>query len=157
MCHGLFGSRKIGPDVGLRLWIERIVRKSKSVYLCYPGWFIRKFRTPPLPRNPAAKVLVHVGCGELNDPRFINVDARAMPHVHHILRTLNLEQFASSSVDLIYACHVLEHVSHAKLQSTLSNWFSRLKTGGVLRLSVPDFDRIVEIYEDQGRDIQAIH
>ena len=31
-----------------------------------------------------------------------------------------------------------------------------LKAGGVLRLSVPDFDKLVEVYNATGKDIDAI-
>lgn len=140
----------------MKLLLEKIRNRIKHTYLTYLGPLVRFFAVPPIPSNPDGKVLVHVGCGELNDARYINIDARSMPHVHHVTQRLDLNDFPANSIDLIYACHVLEHVSHRHLQSTLSTWHSRLKRGGILRLSVPDFDVIVEIYQDQGRDINAI-
>lgn len=137
--------------------IRRVPYKLRSLYLTYIGPIIRQYKNPPLPENFDGLVLVHIGCGEFSDPRYINVDARAMPHVHYVSQTLNLDEFPYSSVDLIYACHVLEHVPHGKLEKTLCNWSDRLKPGGVLRISVPDFDHIVAIYKDQGNSIEAIN
>lgn len=134
----------------------KIFAKLKHVYVTKFGPVVRSFNSPTFPKNPNGKILVHIGCGELNDARFINIDARAMPHVHYISKSLELAQFSNNSIDLIYACHVLEHLSHRKLLSTLSNWFSRLKNGGVLRLSVPNFDTIIEIYQDNEKSVDAI-
>lgn len=135
---------------------SKVFNKIKHIYLVKFGNLVRIVKFPPLPKNPDGKVLVHIGCGELNDSRYINIDARSMPHVHHVTQSLELSQFDSSSVDLIYSCHVLEHLSYRNLSSTISNWFSRLKPGGILRISVPSFDAIIEIYSDQGKSIDAI-
>ena len=132
------------------------MNRIRHVFVVNAGPAIRAMRSPSFPHNPDGRVLVHIGCGELNDPRYINIDARAMPHVHYVTDNLLLEQFACRSIDLIYACHVLEHVSHQQLIATISSWSSRLKEGGVLRLSVPDFDTILQIYRDQNNSIDAI-
>lgn len=140
----------------LRLLINNILNKIKHTYVVKFGPVVRAIKSPSFPRNTDGKVLVHIGCGELNDPRYINIDARSMPHIHYVTQSLELGQFYPRSVDLIYACHVLEHLSHRNLFSILSNWFSRLKKGGVLRLSVPNFDTIIKIYQDQNKSITAI-
>lgn len=120
------------------------------------GPLIRRFLVPPFPENPHGEILVHIGCGELSDERFINVDARAMPHVHYVTQNIELAQFSQGSIDLIYACHILEHVSHRKLAKTLSAWYLHLKPGGVLRISIPDFDKIIAIYSDQQKNVRVI-
>lgn len=140
----------------MKLFLNKIAVRLKGLYMMKFGPVVRTLRTPPLPRNPDGKVLLHIGCGDQDDPRYINLDARAMPHVHKVTQSLDLMEFASDSLDLIYACHVLEHVSHLKLKETLSRWRTRLKPGGVLRLAVPDFDTIVQIYGDQHKSIDAV-
>ena len=35
-----------------------------------------------MPANADGKVLVHIGCGELNDARYVNVDKRKLRHIH---------------------------------------------------------------------------
>jgi predicted SAM-dependent methyltransferase len=57
-----------------------------------------------------------------------------------------LNKFKKNSVKEIYACHVLEHFSHAQIPKILKRWFDVLTPGGVIRISVPDIDRIVNIY-----------
>jgi predicted SAM-dependent methyltransferase len=111
---------------------------------------------PALPRNPDGKVLIHLGCGDIASPEFINVDARPAPHVHYVRDVTDLSVFPDNHADLIYACHVLEHVRHTAVKQTLWEWRRVLKPGGVLRLSVPDFDKIVHIYESCSRDLESI-
>ena len=116
----------------------------------------RSFIQPQLPENPDGKILIHLGCGDVNSPEFINVDARPAPHVHYVRDVCDLSIFPNDSVDLVYACHILEHIRRDKLKKTLWEWRRILKPGGVLRLSVPDFDKIVHIYESTDRNINSI-
>ncbi len=117
----------------------------------------RRLIKPALPRNADGKVLLHIGCGPVRSPEFVNVDALPYAHVHVV--TDNIEQlsgFSNESADLIYMCHVLEHMMRPRLESILREMHRILKPGGILRLSVPDFDRLVEVYEGSGRDMDAI-
>ena len=57
-----------------------------------------------------------------------------------------LNKFSHDSVVEIYACHVLEHFSHDEIIPLLKRWLEVLQPGGILRISVPDIDRIVDIY-----------
>jgi len=110
------------------------------------------------PRQADGKTLLHIGCGHINSPGYINIDARKFPHVHVVTKKItSLPLFPSDQADLIYMCHVLEHVTRGQVCAVLSEMRRLLKPGGVLRLSVPDFDRIVEIYGATNRDIKAIH
>jgi ubiquinone/menaquinone biosynthesis C-methylase UbiE len=52
------------------------------------------------------------------------------------------------SVELIYACHVLEHFKRFETLTVLQEWFRVLAPGGILRLAVPDFEAIVKIYQE---------
>ena len=140
----------------MNLFLNKLLNKINNIYVARLGGLVRSIKSPSFPKNVDGKVLVHIGCGECNDQRYINIDARSMPHVHYISSSLELRQFLSGSIDLIYACHVLEHVSHRELMLILANWFSRLKKNGALRLSVPNFDTIVKIYQDQGENIDTI-
>jgi predicted SAM-dependent methyltransferase len=112
---------------------------------------------PRLPRDPDGRVYLNVGSGDVTHPTFINVDALVARHIHHIRPIDDLRPFADGSVDLVYASHCLEHFSYAKVPAVLAEWRRVLKPGGILRLGVPDFDRLLSIYEDSGRDMHAIH
>jgi predicted SAM-dependent methyltransferase len=116
----------------------------------------RCFITPKLPKNPNGKIFIHLGCADIASPEFINVDARPAPHVHYVRDVCDLSIFPDNHADLVYASHLLEHVRHNALRKTLWEWRRILKPGGILRLSVPDFDRILHIYESCSRDITSI-
>lgn len=112
---------------------------------------------PALPRNADGKVLIHIGCGTTNSPEFINVDARPLAHIHIPTDDImSLSEFGTGTVDLVYMCHILEHIKGSDLKRVLSEMKRVLKVGGVLRLSVPDFDRLVEVYDASGRNIDVI-
>lgn len=49
-----------------------------------------------------------------------------------------LSEVDNRSVDAIYSSHLLEHISHTKLQDVLSQWGKKLRSGGELILNVPD-------------------
>jgi predicted SAM-dependent methyltransferase len=110
----------------------------------------------PHPRLADGKVYLHLGSGGIDHPSFINVDALPAPHIHYVRPIDDLSFLANSSVDLIYACHCLEHFSHLQIEQVLAEWRRVLKSGGVLRLSVPDFDLLLNIYKESGNDLNSI-
>lgn len=57
---------------------------------------------------------------------------------------------ADGSVDVLYASHMLEHLSMARRAAFFGEAKRVLKPGGVLRLSVPDMARLVKKYEADG-------
>lgn len=118
----------------------------------------RKIRKPSFPVNEDGKVFLHIGCGKINSPEFINVDARPMAHVHVATDDItSLSDFDDSSVDLIYMCHILEHIKQDELKEVLCELKRALKQGGVLRLSVPNIDQLIAVYEGSRRDVLAIN
>ncbi len=116
----------------------------------------RKFIPLPYPVNPDSKVYIHLGCGVIDSPEFINVDGRTFPHIHHVSDVCTLPMFKPDFADLIYACHILEHVSFREVSAVLEEWCRVVKPGGVLRISVPDFDLMLKIYGDCGHEIGSI-
>jgi predicted SAM-dependent methyltransferase len=60
----------------------------------------------------------------------------------------NLSFIQDDSVDLIYTCHVLEHFKRRDLHKVLQEWRRVLKPEGVLRISVPDFKSLCEVYSN---------
>jgi len=118
----------------------------------------RRFVAPPYPARDGKEVLLHIGCGTINSPDFINVDAQPYAHVHVVTDDIGrLPSFADETADLIYMCHVLEHIQAPHLESVLQEMKRILKVGGTLRLSVPDFDRLLDVYKAAGEDLDAIH
>lgn len=106
-----------------------------------------------LGRAPAAEPdfrKLHLGCGRKHLPGFFHVDILPLSHVDHVGRIENLGFIGDDEVELIYACHVLEHFGRFEIDGVLREWRRVLKPGGVLRLAVPDFAACAAIYYEQG-------
>ncbi len=110
-----------------------------------------------LPRAKDGSRLLHLGCGTIDAEGFVNIDARALPHVHFVVKELAEVKFIPpGSFDLVYMSHVLEHVPHQAVVSVLEVVHGILRPGGVCRVAVPDFDALVRIYEADGRSLERI-
>ncbi|HUN92579.1 MAG TPA: methyltransferase domain-containing protein [Burkholderiaceae bacterium] len=94
---------------------------------------------------------LHLGCGKRFIPGFIHVDAVDYPHVDHVTTIDNLSFIGDGTVDLIYNCHVLEHFKRRDVHRVLTEWRRILRPGGVLRISVPDFAALCEVYRRTER------
>jgi predicted SAM-dependent methyltransferase len=90
---------------------------------------------------------LHLGCGKRHVPGFIHVDAVDYPHIDHVATIDNLPFIQDDSVDLIYTCHVLEHFKRRDVGRVLREWWRVLRPGGILRISVPDFAKLCEVYQ----------
>jgi predicted SAM-dependent methyltransferase len=115
----------------------------------------RKISSPQI-KDLKGKVCIHLGCGMVNDPGFINVDFLPLNHVHYVHDVKDLSFFSDNFADLIYACHVLEHVSYREIPKVLNEWRRVVKQGGVLRLSVPDFNKLLSVYSTEKNNITSI-
>jgi len=98
---------------------------------------------------------LHLGCGKRYIPGFIHLDLDDFPHIDykHDVRTLPV--FTDNTADLIYACHVIEYFNRFEIIDVLREWYRVLKPSGVLRLAVPDFRALVEVYLKYG-DLRLI-
>lgn len=109
-----------------------------------------------IPNLAKGKINLHLGCGTKDKEGFINVDGFPYPHVHYVQPLDKLSNFANGSINLIYACHCLEHFRYLQTESVLREWYRVLENGGILRLSVPDFDKLVSIYQTHKNDPDII-
>lgn len=120
--------------------INRIIRRLKwEIRRRLPAsWFEKPITAYP-PR-------LHLGCGPLRAEGYCNVDITPQASVDITDDVSKLSKFPSNYAEAIYACHVLEHFSHKDAPIVIKNWFRVMKSGGEIRISVPDIDRIVKIY-----------
>ena len=98
-------------------------------------------------RNQKTKTIrLNLGCGNKPIDAFINVDAVPTRGVDLIANLQDLRFLKSDSVDEIYASHFLEHFSTKDAIFLISEFHRVLKQGGVLKLAVPDLDKICDLY-----------
>jgi predicted SAM-dependent methyltransferase len=97
--------------------------------------------------NVSKGLKIHIGCGPVNIPGWVNIDARNFSHVHIVTDDINLREFADETVCEIYLCHVLEHFSFIEVEELVKLFYKKLKCGGVIRVSVPDFELIINGYQ----------
>ena len=57
---------------------------------------------------------------------------------------------------MIYASHVLEYFDRIEVTKVLAEWRRVLKGGGILRVAVPDFQSLIEVYLKYG-DLNTVH
>jgi len=113
--------------------------------------FLRPMRLPP---NEVMRL--HLGCGAIDHPGFINIDGIDRPHVHFVQSLTSLSRFQNNSIAFIYTSHTLEHFPRMQTVSILKEWFRVLAPGGKLCVAVPDFDSILELYHHSGADVDFI-
>jgi predicted SAM-dependent methyltransferase len=89
---------------------------------------------------------LHLGCGAKYIPGYIHIDIKDLKHVDHKRDIKDLSIFDDNTVDIIYCCHVLEHFKRTEVLDVLKEWNRILKKAGVLRLSVPNFRTLAELY-----------
>lgn len=99
-------------------------------------------------------VKLHLGCGKRYLPGWIHVDLVDFPHIDYKLNAADLNIFSDESVDEIYACNLLEHFTRSEIPNVIAEWArvlkckSNLSSGGILRLSVPDFEASILHYNE---------
>lgn len=102
------------------------------------------------------KIWLNVGCGSKALPGFINVDIQQLPGVDEVADATKLSaKFGSNFANLIYSCHMLEHIDRREVINVLRDWYKVLVPGGILRLAVPDFEAITKWYRDT-RDVDSV-
>jgi len=99
---------------------------------------------------------LNLGCFDRKIPGFINVDIRRDVDPDLIDDVFALNEIKDDSIDLIYACHVLEHADYEESARALKRWHAVLKVGGVLRVAVPDMEAHFAHYF-YHKDLRALH
>lgn len=97
------------------------------------------------------QIKLHLGCNDRKIHGYINIDGRVEVKPDKVEDVFTLPSFEKNTISVIYLCHVLEHASRADAQQAISRYYDLLQEGGVLRISVPDFDALCRhyiIYQD---------
>ena len=96
------------------------------------------------------EVRLHLGAGWRRLHGWLQVDSTKYDHIDIVGPVDDLRNFEDESVSEIYASHVLEYFDDKNALATLSEWRRVLRPGGELRLAVPDFRSLVQIYIQTG-------
>ena len=104
-----------------------------------------KNRRQPEFQTPTSRLL-NVGCGRRYDHRWVNLDlaSRDASVVQYDI-TKGIP-FADNSFDAVYHSHVFEHLKPDQGERLLKECFRVLAPGGVLRIVVPDLEKIAQLY-----------
>ena len=99
---------------------------------------------------------LHLGCGAAVKEGWTNIDIENHPGVvvHDLTKPLNF--IASGTVDYIFSEHFIEHITRPQGLALLKECYRMLKPGGVVRVTCPDLDTLIDDYKvekiDRWRD-----
>lgn len=113
-------------------------------------------------------ICLNIGCGDICPDDWHNIDASlslriskipligrsvlsltGAPNWSHSVKYGDIVKGLPNKHDfcqLIFACHVLEHLSIHDFQHAMKNIYSCLKPGGIFRIIVPDLEQYISIY-----------
>lgn len=94
------------------------------------------------------KKYLNLGCGPRFHPDWVNLDLHPCSPVVQQWDLRKELPFSNASFDVIYHSHVLEHFSQKNGLRFLERCRKVLRPGGIVRVVVPDLERIVHLYQD---------
>lgn len=96
---------------------------------------------------------LHLGCGKRDfGPDWIHIDGADFPHI--VGNDITKLPYEENTVDLIYSSHTLEYFDRTEVLEVLKEWHRVLKIGGILRLAVPNFESMINLYI-QGYELES--
>ena len=93
---------------------------------------------------------IHLGCWHRYIPGFLHVVLCDFPHIDYKTSIDKLNFLNNEEVSLIYASHALEYFDRQQVSHALKEWHRVLRPGGILRLAVPDFESLIQVYKSTG-------
>jgi len=91
-------------------------------------------------------IRLHIG-GIEPQPGWKILNVQPGPAVDFVGDCIDLGQFPDESVAEVYGSHVLEHLSYAgEVDAALKEFYRVLVPGGVVRISVPDFELLCRMF-----------
>lgn len=90
---------------------------------------------------------LQIGTGPLSLPGWLNSDLIAADVYLDLTRRLPLPD---SSFAYVFGEHLIEHLSERDVESLLAELRRIIRPGGVLRLTTPDLQKLIALYEDRN-------
>jgi len=99
-------------------------------------------------------VCINLGCGSRIHPDWRNLDVN--PYVEGVESWKASEGIPapSQSVDVVYHSHLLEHLQQEEGEDLIHECLRVLKPGGILRIVVPDLERICTDYLSTLKEVE---
>jgi predicted SAM-dependent methyltransferase len=94
--------------------------------------------------------VLHLGCGELKRPGWLNTDAEPASDDVVALDMRGPYPFESDSFSAVYTEHSIEHLDLAGGREMLRHCYRVLKPHGVLRVATPDQHQIISLLSDDS-------
>ncbi len=116
---------------------------------------ILRFLSSRTPRRYRAKrdLVVNVGAGDKGKPGWVNIDVVKAPGINCLYDCRKKLPFPDDSVKGIFSEHFFEHLDYTEeVPCFLSECHRVLRPGGVLRLIVPDLQKYLRAYCEEGWD-----
>ncbi len=131
--HTVISTEAVGPQSGpTAQWRDLVLVNIGCGTTAPDGWYnIDNSPTITLSRIPVVRRILHTPAW----PRNV--------HRHNVLKGL---PFADAGVDFIYSSHTFEHFTYAQSLTLTKECFRVLKPQGILRIVVPDLERLVRDY-----------
>jgi predicted SAM-dependent methyltransferase len=108
-----------------------------------------------LASSPVRKL--QLGCGSNKLRGWLNSDLfPSGGDVLHLDAT-SVFPFPSNTFDFVFSEHMIEHIPYTAGQMMLEECYRVLKPGGTIRISTPDLNFVVGLYEDEKSDLQEAY
>lgn len=99
---------------------------------------------------------LHIGCGAKYLRGYKHVDLMEHPHIDFLTSADDLSMIEDNTIEEIYACHVLEHFKRHEIDKALKEWNRGVKSGGGVRIAVPDFEALASLYLEDKNSLGKI-
>ncbi len=147
---------RYGQRILNRLWEENLI--SKYVYLNFQYEMyltLLKNQSKNLHKQyeKAKDLLVNIGAGSQGKSGWVNVDITSAPGIDCVCDCRTSLPFSNESVKFIFTEHFFEHIDYQEeVPLFLSECYRVLQPGGVIRIVVPDIQKYLYGYCEEGWD-----
>ncbi len=100
-------------------------------------------------------LFLNIGSGPrgVDSPHWINIDGYADNNVHHLVDLTRPLPIADSTFDGIFSEHVQEHFGLEEGTELLRECYRVLVPGGVIRMVMPDAEKVMRAYFDDPAEL----
>jgi predicted SAM-dependent methyltransferase len=102
------------------------------------------FRVSPILDDHPQRL--HLGCGSKFLRGFTHIDLSNYDHIDYQHRIDRLPMIGDNIIETIYCSNAFEYFDREEAVGVLREWRRVLKVGGTLRISVPNFEAICQVY-----------